>query len=370
MEWKVKYIDYPTHFKKMEKEVMDTIHTVLSNGDLMLRKQLRDFEENIARFVGTRYAIGVSNCTDAIHLSLRVLGITSGDEVITVSHTFIATVEVIKHVGATPILIDIGNDHNMDVELIESAITSKTKAIIPVHLNGRLCNMKKLMAVVKNHNLIVVEDSAQALGASFDGTKGGAFGAMGCFSFYPAKLLGAFGDAGAVVTNDKSINDKIKLLRDHGRGKKGDIETWGFNCRLDNLQAAILDLKLKKAPKWILRRREIAEIYNQGLCNITELQLPPPPASNGSFFDVFQNYEIEAERYNELRTHLTNNGIETMVPWGGKGVHQFKALGLTHFKLPRTEKLFERALMLPMHPDLTNSQVEYVVNCIHDFYIK
>lgn len=370
MDWKVKYIDYPAHFRKMEKEFMDTIHTVLSRGDLMLRQQLRDFEDNLARFVGTRYAVGLSNCTDALHLSLKAAGIGFGNEVITVSHTFVATVEVIKHVRATPIFIDIGDDHNMNVELLERAITPKTKAVIPVHLNGRLCNMKKLIDITKRHNLIVIEDSAQALGASFEGIKGGAWGLTGCFSFYPAKLLGAFGDAGAVVTNSQGIADRIRLLRDHGRGKNNEIELWGFNCRLDNLQAALLDVKLKVVPEWISRRREIASIYDQRFSDIKEIQLPPPPSNTGPFFDVFQNYEIEAERKNELKTYLAERGIETMLPWGGKGVHQFKALGLAGFQLPRTEKLFERAIMLPMHPDLTDEHVKYVINNVKEFYAK
>lgn len=368
MDWEVRYIDYPTHFKKMEREFMDAIHTVLSRGDLILRQQLRDFEANLTRFIGTQYAVGVSNCTDALHLSLRVVGVGPGDEVITVSHTFVATVEVIIHVGAKPILIDIAEDHNMNIELIESAITPKTKAIIPVHLNGRLCDMGKIMAIAKKHNLVVIEDSAQALGASFKGTKGGAFGDIGCFSFYPAKLLGAFGDAGAAVTNSKDIADGIRLLRDHGRGKAGEIELWGFNCRLDNLQAAILDLKLQKIPEWIIRRREIANIYHQGLSEILQLKLPPPPVNNGAYFDVFQNYEVEAEKRDELTFYLRDKRIETMLPWRGKGVHQFKALGLTHFKLPRTEKTFKRALMLPMYPELTNEKVEYVIGAIKSFY--
>lgn len=370
MEWKVKYVDYPTHFRKMEKEFMDTVHTILSRGDLMLRQQLRDFEDDFAKFVGTQYAVGVSNCTDGLHLSLRAAGIGFGDEVITVSHTFVATAEGIRHVGATPVFIDISDDHNTNVDLLEAAITPKTKAVIPVHLNGRLCNMEKLMDIAKRHDLIVIEDSAQALGASFKGTKGGAWGTTGCFSFYPAKILGAFGDGGAVVTNSRQIADKIRLLRDHGRGKNNEIEMWGFNCRLDNLQAAILNVKLKKVPEWISRRREIASLYHRGLNVIKDILLPPPPLDNGAFFDVFQNYEIEAERKNELKVYLTERGIETMLPWGGKGIHQFSALGLTRFELPRTEKLFKRALMLPMYPDLTDEHVKYVVDNVKKFYAK
>jgi dTDP-4-amino-4,6-dideoxygalactose transaminase len=368
MDWKVKYIDYPQHFKKMESEVMDTIHTVLSRGDLMLRQQLRDFEINFAKFVGTQYAVGVSNCTDGLHLSLIAAGVGAGDEVITVSHTFVATAEAIVHTEATPVFVDIGDDHNMNVDLLEKVITPRTKAIIPVHLNGRVCQMEQLMMIAKEHNLIVIEDSAQALGASFKGVKGGALGLTGCFSFYPAKLLGAFGDAGAVVTNDEKIAEKIRLLRDHGRGKNNEIELWGFNCRLDNLHAALLDIKLKKVLQWIFRRREIASIYDHGLSRIKEIQLPPAPADNGLFFDVFQNYEIEAESQSELRNYLTHQGIETMVPWGGKGVHQFKALGLSRFKLPRTEELFKKALMLPMHPELTDEHVNYVIDSIRTFY--
>ena len=368
MDWKVRYINYPLHFKKIEREVMDTIYTVLFKGDLVLRQQLKDFENNFASFVGTKYAIGVSNCTDALHLSLRSLGIGRGDEVITVSHTFVATVEAIKNVGAEPVLIDIGDDHNMDVNLVEAAITSKTKSIIPVHLNGRICNMDKLIAIADKYNLVIVEDSAQALGGSFKGIKGGAFGKTGGFSFYPAKLLGAFGDGGAVATNDKELADKIKLLRDHGRSKNNEIEFWGFNCRLDNLQAAILDLKLKKLPGWISRRREVASLYHKGLSEIEGLLLPPPPQEDGPFFDVFQNYEIEGEKRNELRSYLAEKGVETMITWGGKAIHQFKSLALNHFSLPRTEKLFEGILMLPMHPDLSDDDVNYIIETIKEFY--
>ncbi len=370
MDWKVRFIDYPTQFKKMESEIMSTIITVLSKGDLMLRQQLKDFEEHLAAFVGTKYAVGVSNCTDALHLTLRAAGVGPGDEVITVSHTFVATAAAIHHAGATPVLVDIGDDHNMNVDLVETAITPRTKAIIPVHLNGRVCNMEKLMAIAEKHKLLVIEDAAQALGASFKGTKAGAFGLAGCFSFYPAKLLGAFGDGGAVVTNSAKIAEKIRLLRNHGRTEDGDVAFWSFNCRLDNLQAAILDLKLKYLPQWITRRRQIAQLYHRRLSGIRQLLLPPPPVDNGPYFDIYQNYEIEAEDRDRLVEHLKESGIEVFVQWGGKGVHQFKALGLTHFKLPRTERMFQRTLMLPMHTELSDEQVEYVANIIRRFYSK
>jgi dTDP-4-amino-4,6-dideoxygalactose transaminase len=271
-------------------------------------------------------------------------------------------------VGATPILIDIGDDHNMNVGLIETAITPRTKAIVPVHLNGRVCDMTRLMAIAKRHQLIVIEDSAQALGASCEGTRGGAFGDAGCFSFYPAKLLGAYGDAGAVVTNREDMAEKIRRLRDHGRTPEGDIDGWSFNCRLDNLQAALLDLKLARLSEAIQKRRELAGRYHATLSSLPQVQLPPSPVDGGRYYDVYQNYEILAQDRDRLVAQLKSRGIEILIPWGGKGVHQFKALGLSHFNLPATDNLFQNALMLPLHPELTCDQVEYVSATIRAFY--
>jgi len=283
MNWKVRYIDYPQQYQKIRNEVLETVDTVLSQGDVMLRQQLKDFEANLAAFVGTKYAVGTSNCTDAMHLTLRAAGIGPDDEVITVSHTFVATAAAIHHAGATPVLVDIGDDHNVNVDLIEEAITPHTRAIMPVHLNGRLCDMDKLMRIARQHDLLVIEDTAQALGGSFEGVKGGDWGLAGCFSFYPAKLLGAYGDAGAVVTNSREIAERVTRLRDHGRTADGDIAEWSFNCRLDNLHAAILDLKLKRVPDWIERRREIAGIYHQHLSEVppdsSSPARPPQPAA-------------------------------------------------------------------------------------------
>ncbi len=368
MIWKVPYIDYPSHYGKMREEVLEVIDRTLSRGDVMLRQQLEDFEANFASFIGTKYAVGVSNCTDGMHLSLRAAGIGPGDEVITVSHTMVATAAAIHHAGATPVLVDIGDDHNMDVGRIEAAITPRTKAILPVHLNGRVCDMDGLLTIAQEHRLLVIEDAAQAIGASFNGTRAGAFGLAGCFSFYPAKLLGTFGDGGAVVTDSREMAEKVALLRNHGRMPNGDVSGWSFNCRLDNLHAAILDLKLRRVPDWIQRRREIAHHYHEGLNALENVHLPPPPANEGPFLDVFQNYEIETEHRDALRAHLTAQGVETLIPWGGKVVHQFEALGLTRYVLPRTERIIERALMLPIHPDLSTEQVEIAIAAVRSFY--
>ena len=368
MSWQVPFVDYPSQYFAMETEITDTIRTVLSRGDLMLRQQLRDFEQNLADFVGTRYSIGTSTCTDAIHLSLRAANIGDGDEVITTAHTFVATGAAIHHTGATPVLVDIDDDHNINIDRVRDAITTKTRAIVPVHLNGRLCNMPDLMAIAEKHHLVVIEDSAQALGGSFHGTRGGAFGLAGCFSFYPAKMLGAYGDGGAVTTNDLTFATKLRSLRDHGRLPSGDIAGWSFNCRLDNLQAAILDLKLRRLPAWIERRRELASLYHEHLSTMKELRLPPPPTTQGPHFDVFQNYEIEAERRDDLVAYLQNHGIELLIPWGGKALNHFTALGLDHYSVPRTDTIFRTLLLLPLHTELTDDQILYVCATIEQFY--
>jgi dTDP-3-amino-2,3,6-trideoxy-4-keto-D-glucose/dTDP-3-amino-3,4,6-trideoxy-alpha-D-glucose/dTDP-2,6-dideoxy-D-kanosamine transaminase len=360
MDWTVPFVNYPKQFRAMEPEIMGTVREVLSRGDLMLRGQLRDFETHFAAFVGTRFAVGVGNCTDGLQLALHAAGIGAGDEVITVSHTFVAT-------GAVPVLVDIGDDHNMNLDGLEAAFTPRTRAIIPVHLNGRLCDMGRLMTIARRRGVLVIEDSAQALGGAYDGQRGGSFGLAGCFSFYPAKLLGAYGDGGAVTTNDEELAGKIRSLRDHGRLPGGEISGWSFNSRLDNLQAALLDLKLSRLPEWIARRRSLATLYHEWLAGVPQLRLPPPPAP-GPYFDIFQNYEVEAEDRDHLVERLRARGVEILIPWGGRGVHQFKSLGLTHHHLPRTDELFRGVLMLPLHVELEDKDVAYTADVIREFY--
>jgi dTDP-4-amino-4,6-dideoxygalactose transaminase len=340
----------------------------LSKGDLLLRGQLKQFEEDIASFVGTKYAVGLNSGTDAMLLSLKAAGIGLGDEVITVAHTFVATIAVIVFCGAKPILVDVGEDMNMNLDQVEQKISARTKAIMPVHLNGRLCNMKKLTKIADENNLIVIEDAAQALGASFDGKKAGSFGLTGCFSLYPAKVLGAAGDGGFLTTNAEKMNENIRLLRDHGQDRKtGEIFFYGFNSRLDNIQAAILNVKLKYLPKWIQRRREIAKIYQDCLSDISEVKLPPPPTNIGPFYDVYQNYVIRTKNRDELVKFLEKNSVETIVSWRISN-HLHPALGLNRFKLPVTEQVSSEVVSLPMYPELSDEQVHYVIDVLHDFY--
>jgi dTDP-4-amino-4,6-dideoxygalactose transaminase len=362
----VRFWEPGKEFKRIEAEVMDTMRDVLSKGDLIMREQMLDFERNLAAFVGTSDAVGVSNCTDGLRLLLEAVGIGPGDEVITVSHTFMATMAVIHQVGATPILVDVGDDHNMNVDLVEAAITPRTKAIMPVYLNGRLVHMDKLMGIARKHELLVIEDTAQALGGAYMGVRGGAWGIAGAFSFYPAKLLGAYGDAGAIVTSDPDLAARVRELRDHGRVSKTGFSGWGWNCRLDNLQAAILDLKLKKVPEWINQRRILAAIYDEELADLGAVKRPPAP-DGGPFFDIYQNYVIEAERRDELAAHLAAKGIETLVSPGPIPNHK-QPVGLDHFHLPKTEDLCAHVLSLPLNNELGEDQVLEVAGAIKDFY--
>ncbi len=365
--YKVPFVNYPLQYRNIKDEINTAINDVLSQGDLILRKDVEEFEENIASFVGTKYAVGLNSGTDALYLSLRAVGIGSADEVITVSHTFFATISSIVQCGATPVLVDIRKDFNMDMDKIEESITPKTKAVIPVHFNGRVCDMERLMSMAKKHSLIVIEDAAQALGAEFNGKRAGSFGLTGCFSFYPAKVLGGFGDGGLVTTNDRDTAEKIRILRNHGQKNKTEIIYYGINSRLDNLQAVVLNVKFKYLPKWIERRREIANLYYEGLANIRDIGLPPK--SDERFFDVYQNYVLRAEKRDELFNFLKENGVEALIKDPIPN-HWQKNLSLSHFQLPYTEKFAKEVISLPIYPELTDEQIGHVVNCVRNFYQK
>jgi dTDP-4-amino-4,6-dideoxygalactose transaminase len=239
---------------------------------------------------------------------------------------------------------------------------------MPVQLNGRTANMDRLGAISRKHGVPLVEDAAQGLGSRFRGRYAGTFGSFGTFSFYPAKLLGCFGDGGAVVTNDSKLADQLALLRDHGRNADGEVVGWGTNSRLDNLQAAVLDFKLKTFEDDLERRRQVALLYDRGLQDVRELVLPPALGADADHHDVFQNYEIEADSRDELKQHLQGAGVRTIVQFGGKAVHQHQGLGFEGVKLPITGRLYRRALLLPMNTTLSDNDVLYIVDQIRTFY--
>lgn len=323
----------------------------------------------MANFTGSKYAVGVANATDGLQMLLMAAGISSGDEVIFCSHTMVATASAIHFAGGIPVPVDAGADHLIDCTKIEAAITDKTRAIVPTQLNGRVADMDAIKLLAEKYDLMIFEDAAQALGAKYKEVSAGNFGLGGCISFYPAKVLGCFGDAGAVLCNDENIYKKLLLLRDHGRDESGEVVSWGFNSRLDNLQAAFLDKSLKDFDDVIKRRREIASIYHARLKNVSDIVLPPAPEENADNFDIFQNYEIEATNRDDLKEFLSNSNIGTLIQWGGLAVHQFKKLGFTQ-NLPNTDKLFKRMLMLPLNMSLTDDDVNFVCDKIIEFTEK
>ena len=363
----VPFFSYPQVFLSEREELAAIFQDVGSRGAFILQRDTEQFERNLARYVGAKHVVSMSNATDALHLAIRAADIGPGDEVVFSSHTMVATAAAIHFAGATPVPCECGPDHLIDPASAEAAISPHTRAIMPTQLNGRTADMDELQRIADNHSLLIIEDAAQALGSRFRGKSAGTFGLAGAVSFYPAKTLGCLGDGGCVIIDDDAIYEKLLLLRDHGRNAAGEVVMWGLNCRLDNLQAAILDHKLKSYDQAIARRRAVARQYQRRLSHLEQLRLPPPPCDNGDHFDIFQNYEIEAEQRDALRVFLEERGIGTLVQWGGKAVHQFEELGFSQ-KLPFTDELFSRILMLPMNTFVDDSDVAYVCDAIEKFY--
>lgn len=363
----VPFFNYSHVFLQEREALLRIIDEVASRGAFILQHELTIFERNLAKFLEASYVVGVGNATDALLLALRAAGIRPGDEIILSSHTMIATAAAIHFAGAIPIPVDCGRDHLIDTNAAEAAVSARTRAILPTQLNGRTCNMDILQVIAGKHSLVIIEDAAQALGSMFKSRYAGTFGLASAISFYPAKVLGCLGDGGAVVTNDGAMYERLCQLRDHGRDSGGQIVSWGLNSRLDNLQAAILDFHLKKYRRVIDRRRYLASLYSECLQEVSELVLPPAPNSDPDHFDIYQNYEIEAERRDELKQYLKDRGIGTLIQWGGQAIHQLKALGFKQ-ELPYTDWLFTRLLMLPMNMSLTDDDVHYVCDRIRSFY--
>ena len=311
MSYKVKFVDPVRNYHMIKDEIDAAYFSVMERGDYIDRQDLRQFEENLAKFVGTKYAVGVNSGYDALHLSLRAAGIGPGDEVIVPSHTFVASCSAVVNVGATPVLVDVGRDFNIDVDKIEEAITERTRAIMPVHLNGYMADMVRVMEIAEKYNLVVVEDACQSLGASMNGKRAGSWGLTGCWSFYPFKILGGYGDGGAITTNDPDVALFARRMRFNGEDRDtGEYHGHGFTCLLDNLQAAFLDIKLRHLPDWIVRRQAVAKMYHDGLSDLPDLMLPHYDDPRRDH--VYQNYVVRSRQGDKFSDYLKKNGLKCL----------------------------------------------------------
>ena len=369
---KVPFFNWSAVYNERATDFAQIIEETLSQGRFILQKDVAKFEQQLAEYVGAKYAVGVADGTNAILLGLRASGVTNDDEIIIAGHSFIAAAQSIHHAGGRPIPVDMDEcDWLISPKAIEGAITPKTKAIMPVHVNGRVCRMDEIIAIASRHGLEIYEDAAQAMGAKFNGKSAGTFGKWGTFSFYPSKTLGCFGDAGALVTNDPGIYESVRSMRNHGADEEKSISTdvsvWGTNCRLDNIHAAILNYKLLYYDECIARRREIAQRYCSALRNVKGVRLPPSPQDDPRWFDIYQNFELCHPMRDELRAFLERNGVGTIVQWGGFGINHLKGLGLER-SLPNTDLFFMESLLLPLNHMLTDEEVSHVIEACLKFF--
>lgn len=365
---KIPYVSFSGMHDDIREDMNRAFLEVYDNAWYILGKQVDEFEQLYADFSSTSYCKGISNGLDALFLSLKALGVGPGDEVIVPSNTYIATVLAISYVGAQPIFVEPDKrTYNLDPSKIAAAITLKTKAIMPVHLYGQSCEMGPIMDLANQHGLYVVEDNAQAHGATYHGKITGAWGHANATSFYPAKNLGALGDAGAITTNDAALADKITMLRNYGSKKKYYNEAIGHNMRLDELQAAFLKVKLPKLEQWTRGRQQIAEAYTRGLQHTGDLVLPytAPGATH-----VYHAYVIRTNRRDELMAYLTANGIGTIIhyPVPPHLQEAYQDLGYQKGDFPIAEELAGTSLSLPLWPGLSEEKVNEVVSLVQHFY--
>ena len=363
----VPFFNYPAFFTSQEAEFQRIFFDVGRRGAFIKQRDLEDFEKCLASFLGVSHALGVGNATDGLEVALLAAGVREGDEVILSSHTMLATAVAVHFAGAKPIPVECGSDHLIDPAAVEAAVSSRTRAIMPTQLNGRTCNMDALARVADTHGLLIVEDAAQALGSRYKGRCAGSFGVSAAISFYPAKVLGCLGDGGAVVTNGTSVYQHASELCNFGYNSAGEVVRWGFNSRLDNLHAAMLHFQLNKYGQVMCRRRQLAALYTDRLKDVADVVLPPAPGSDPDHFNIYQNYELEAEKRDEFKEYLKDKGIGTLIQWNGQAIHQLKALGFTQH-LPYTDCLFTRLLMLPMNMSLSDDDVHYVCDNVRAYY--
>ncbi len=356
---KVQFVDLKAQYQSIKDEVNEAIGGILQSCAFV---NSRSFEAEFAQYIGSRHCVGVGNGTAALMMAMKCSGLGPGDEVITAANTFIATAEAISFTGATPVFVDCDPvSYNIDPARIEAAITDKTKAIVPVHLYGQPADMDPIMEIAKKHDLLVIEDCAQSHGATYRGKKAGTFGKAACFSFYPGKNLGAYGDAGAVATDDEALATEIRKLGDHGSNVKYQHDFVGINSRLDGIQGAVLSVKLRHLDKWSDRRIEVARMYNEGLKDVCVV-----PQTGTDVRHVFHLYVIQVNNRDELMAHLTEQGIAC-------GIHYpvalpvspaYADLGYHAEDFPVACGIADKIVSLPMHGDLTDEDVALVIEAV------
>jgi len=361
----VPYLDLGLHHRAIKEELLESVSGILDSGQFILGDALSQFENSFARLCGTKYALGVANGTDALFLSMIALGIGEGDEVITAPNSYLASASSIYLAGAIPVFADVRDDLNIDPEKIRQAIGPKTKAIIPVHLTGRPADMDAILAIARESGLHVIEDCAQAVGALYHDKPVGSFGDTGSFSLHPLKNLSAGGDGGMITTNSEDVYRKLLKARNHGLRNRDECEFWSFNSRLDNLQAAMLNVKMKYLPEWTARRQKIAAYYYDTLSGPDIIVPKNKPEEKA----VYHTFIIQTSHRDELKQYLSEQGIDTKVHYPIP-IHLQEAAGYLGYKkgdFPVTEKQSERILSLPIFPELTDYQVEYVAAAINKF---
>lgn len=364
---KVPFIGLKQQHAAIKNEILEVVGKVLDDSYFILGNDVKEFEEKFSKYCGVKYTIGINSGTDALILAMKSLDIGKGNEVITAPNSFLATASSIVAVGAKPIFADVKEDMNIDPEKIESAITKNTKAIIPVHLTGRPADMKPILEIAEQHDLYVIEDAAQAVGAEYHGKKVGSFGHANCFSLHPLKILNACGDGGAVTTDDEEIYTQLTQLRNIGLKNRDESDIWGYNSRLDTLQAAILNVKMKYLDEWIEKRRDNAKYYNKELKDYVKVPEEKP-------FEkcVYQTYTLQANKRDGLQQFLADNGIDTKIhyPIPIHLQNVAEKLGYKKGSMPITEKLANSILALPSHQDLPADDRSYVAEKLKEFYEK
>lgn len=362
---KVPYTAFELKNRPIRTKLVEAFEKVLDSGHYIMGPELKKFEEEFAAYCGAPFASGISNGTSSLHLVLKAIGVGEGDEVITAPNSFIASASTIALAGAKPVFVDVTEDLNIDVTKIEAAITSKTKAIVPVHLTGRPAKMKEINEIAKKHGLFILEDAAQSVGAKLDGIRVGAWGDAASFSLHPLKNLHAFGDAGILTIKEPKLLALLNISKNHGLSSRDRCDFWSFNCRLDELQAALLRVQLRELERWTKERRALAFRYNQLLKPFVVV-----PEEGEGEYHVYQTYVVLADRRNELLNYLRDNGVEALVHYPTP-IHMQPAaqsLNLKPEDYPVTLQLSHRILSLPLYPGMTTEQQDYVVDLFSKFY--